>query len=87
MRHVLTELIDQVILDGRRVLHDVVQNRGYDAAIVQAHVRQDAGDLQGMMDVGLAAAPVLPLVGLGTEAVGPLDVGDGGSVEVLAQHL
>ena len=63
---------------------DVVEQRGDDRLVIEAHLREDLRDLQGVVDVGLAGCPALPLVGVGAElecAANPLDLG---RLEVLA---
>ena len=55
------------------VLGDVVEQRRRDRHRVEAELGQDLGHGQRMGDVRLAAGPLLALVGLDGEAVGPFD--------------
>ena len=74
--HRLAEQAHEVLERGGGVLHRVVQQRGADDVLVHVQVvRQDEGDLDGVVDVGLAAAALLVAVELGGEAVGLVDLG------------
>ena len=59
-----------------------MQERRHQAARVEAHAREQMRDLDGMEDVGFAAAPVLALMGLGTEQVGAINLGDIARLEI-----
>ena len=76
--HLGTEEVADVLDGGERVLDDVVQQAGRDGDVVEPHVGDERGDLEGMGDVLLAGAPHLPRVLEGRELVGaPQQVGVG----------
>ncbi len=61
---------------GGRVLDRVVKQRRADDVLVHVQVvREDEGHLDGVVDVGLAAAALLVAVELRREAVGLVDLG------------
>ena len=57
---------------GEGVLHGVVEQARRDRHLVEAHVREDAGHLDRMDQIGLMREPLLALVDLGREDVGAL---------------
>ncbi len=64
IRDGLAELRGQCFLGDPGVLDHVVQHGGHQALMVQAHVGEDARYRERVGDVGFAAAPGLPVVGL-----------------------
>ena len=64
------ELPRQVVLGGPRILEHVVQEAGDDRGDVHLEVHEEAGDFQGVGEVGLARCALLALVALLGEAVG-----------------
>jgi hypothetical protein len=62
VRHRAAEARGDVVLGNLGVLDDVVQQRGDERLPVELPLREDLGDGDGMMDVGLAALAVLALV-------------------------
>ena len=54
----MADLLDAGVLD------DVVQHGRHKALVVHVHVGEDAGDREGMGDVGFAAAALLAVVRL-----------------------
>ena len=69
-RHRRPELVADGVLVDAGVLDDVVQHGGHQALVIHVHVGEDAGDGEGVGDVGLAAAPDLAEMGLLGEIVG-----------------
>ena len=80
----LAELGRDLRLGGRGVLDDVVEQRGDDGFVIEAHLREDLRDLHGMLDVGFARRPVLAVVGVGAEQEGAMDRFDLCRIEVCA---
>ena len=72
LRDLLAELFFDVILRSLGVLDDVVQDRGDDGLRIEVHLRENARDLQGVVDVGFTGGTVLSLVGLRAKQVGPV---------------
>ena len=70
------EALGDLVLRGRRVLDDVVQDRRDDRRRIQVQVGEDVGDRDRMGDVRLAAQALLAFVGLGAELVGVADAID-----------
>ena len=64
------ELPRQVVFRGPGVLEHVVQEAGDDRGDVHLEVHEEAGDFQGVGEVGLARRALLALVALLGEAVG-----------------
>jgi hypothetical protein len=72
------ELRDHLLDGDLAVLDDVVQQARREGGFVHLQFRQDLGDLDGMDDVGLAAAAFLAVVLLEGEAVrAPHQIGIG----------
>ena len=69
-RHLRAEHRLQLLVGGQSVLDRVVQQPGHHGGDVQAQVRENAGHLHRVDQVGLAREPGLPLVHLGAEDVG-----------------
>ena len=59
-----------------------MQDGGGDAFAVEVHVRENAGDFDRMINVRFAGGAQLPLMGLGAEQIGAIDVGDVLGLEV-----
>ncbi len=72
--HHLAELLGDLGLGDRRVFHHVVEQRGGERLRVEMPLREDLRDRERMGDVGFAGLAELPVVGLGTEAVGGFEL-------------
>ena len=81
------EFAGQLLLADAGVLNDVVQDGGDEGAGVHAHLGQDPGHRQRMVDVGFARHAHLAIVGLGAVEVGPVDVLDLVGFEVSLEEL
>ena len=69
-RGLLAEQRADLLDCGARVLHGVVEQRGRDRRAVELELGQDAGDLDGMGEIGVAAGAGLRAVRLHREDVG-----------------
>ena len=69
---VVAEHLLQRLLRGERVLEDVVEQPDGDGGLVEAHLREDVRDLEGVDQVRLARAADLPAMLPRREDVGPL---------------
>ena len=80
--HGFAELGRDLRLGGRGVLDDVVEERGDDRLVIEAHVREDLRNVQGVVDVGLARSTALLAVRVCTEQEGAMDLLDLRRLEV-----
>ena len=80
--HFLAEPPVDLLLERRRVLDHVVEDRRDQRLRIEPQVREQVGDRDGMRDVGLAGAATLALVSLEGEVVGILDALDLGGREI-----
>ena len=71
-RRLLAEEVADLLDGGDRVLDGVVEQRGRDRRAVELELGQDAGDLDGMGEVGVAAGTGLRAVRLHREDVGAI---------------
>ena len=62
----LAEEIFQIVQRIVRIFDDIVQKRRRNGPRVDFHIRQNLGHSQRMEDIGLAAGPVLFLMGFGS---------------------
>ena len=69
-RHVLAEILANILDSDAGILHHVVQQAGLEADQVHPHVRQEVGDHQRMNHVGVAGITGLELVIVRGEAEG-----------------
>jgi hypothetical protein len=67
------ELPGEIVLGGLGVLEDVVEEPRGHRRHVHLEVDEEAGDFEGMRQIGLAGGALLAVVGLLGEAVGALD--------------
>lgn len=72
-RHLVAELGGEVRQGISRVLDGIVQQCGRDRPWAESELREDLRDSERMRDVRLAALPLLPLVLLLRDGVGPFD--------------
>ncbi len=72
-RHVATEARGDLVLGVRRVLHDVVEDRGHHRLRVELEVGEQVGDGDRVRDVRLARTAPLAVMGLEREVVRFLD--------------
>ena len=72
-RHILAEGLADVLDLGAGVLHDVVEESGFQAHHVHVHLHQLARHQQRMNHVGLSGFPFLIAVALPREAVGAIE--------------
>ena len=72
-RHVLAELLAEVVQADVAVFENVVEERRGDGRRVEAEVGQVLGDGDGVLDVVLAGLALLPLVGGGGEIERPFN--------------
>src|SRR5690606_16479939 len=72
-RHGIAELRAERVLTDAGVFDDIVQHRRHQALVVHVHVGEDAGNGEGMRDVGFAGAPALAGMRLFGVEVGPAD--------------
>ena len=63
LRDLGTVLLGDLLARNDRVLDHVVEDGGGDRRGVHLHVGQDAGDGEGMLDIGLARGALLAFVG------------------------
>ena len=70
VRHLGAEQVADVVDGGERVLDDVVEQAGRDGDVVEAHLGDQRGHLEGVGDVLLPRAPGLAGVLEGRELVG-----------------
>ncbi len=85
-RHIAAEAGFDLRQGDRGILDDVVQQAGDDAAGVEPVVGEDAGDGDGVVDVGLAIVATLRRVGAARHRVGVLDQRDIG-IGIVAANL
>ena len=79
-RDLVAELLRHLLAGDRRVLDDVVQQRGRDRLVIDLELGEDSRNRQRVLDVRLARSPALALVsGIGelVDAHQPLRVGGG----------
>ena len=75
VRDRLPKELGDLVLGRRGVFHRVVEQGGADGVLVHAQVvSQDEGNLDGVVDVGLARAAALVLVEVGGKAIGAVDL-------------
>ena len=72
----IAEVLGDLGLADRRILHHVMQQRGGDGLRVHAPFGQRAGNGERMGDIGFAGKALLPLVCLVAEAIGIENEGD-----------
>jgi hypothetical protein len=66
------EMLD--LLEGcLGILDRIVEQRRDDGGAVQLHLGQDAGDLEGMAEIGVAGGPLLGAVGLHRKNIGAVE--------------
>ena len=68
--HLVAKALCQLFLGGGGVFDNVVQDGGDQAFVVETHLGQNFGYRKGMVDIGLTTETALPLMGLGAEQVG-----------------
>ena len=69
---VVAEHLLQGLFRGERVLEDVVEQPDGDGGLVEAHLRENVRDLEGVDEIRLARAADLPAMLPRREDVGPL---------------
>ncbi len=84
--HLRAEQLYQLLLGSLGIFDNIVEDSSNNALMVESHLGEDAGDSKGVIDVGFAAQAALPLVGLGTEQVGAIDLLDLFGLEILFEH-
>ena len=73
---IAAEQASDLFLANRRVLDHVMEDRRAQCGRVQPHLSKDLGDRERVVDVRLAARPVLTGVHLGAKFVGPAHLGN-----------
>ena len=81
-RHLVTELGGNLLLERRRILDHVVQDRGDNTSAVHAHFGEYARDRNRVTDIRFARNPALTLVGRSTHQVSPVDFLDLSRLEI-----